>query len=151
MATPADLDEFMERLYTALSTADVETWIELHAEDVAFNVNGTTAVSGRIVGARNVVDNLLPILFSRLQPESTRIGLDWKVMCADHRRATVIFRGESQTLDGKDYNNRYLQLLEFNDEGRICEVWEFFDSALAENVLFTPDQVPPAGTTEFRY
>ena len=151
MATPARLQAFLDKLYTALSSGDLETWIGMHAEDVAFNVNGTTAVSGRTVGKRNVLENLLPLLFTRIRPDTAAIGINWRCMCADQQRATVIFEGRSQTLEGVDYNNRYLQILEFNDEGLICEAWEFFDTALAEAVLFTPDQQAPAGTGTFQY
>lgn len=151
MATPADLQGFLEKLYSALSSGDLETWIGMHADDVAFNVNGTTAVSGRTEGKRNVLEKLLPLLFTRIHPETAAIGINWRCMCADEKRATVIFEGRSQTLEGADYNNRYLQILEFNDEGLICEAWEFFDTALAENILFTADQHAPEGTGVFRY
>jgi ketosteroid isomerase-like protein len=151
MATPGNLNEVLEKLYTALSSADVETWISLHSQDVAFNVNGATPVSGRTCGASNMLEELLPILFSRLQPGKAEIGVNWKLMCSDENRATVIFEGRATTLEGKEYNNRYVQILEFDDDELICEVWEFFDSALAENVLFTADQVAPAGTQPFRY
>ncbi len=80
-----------------------------------------------------------------------QIGINWKVMCADDRRVTVIFQGRARTLEGKDYNNRYIQILEFDDKQKICEVWEFFDTALAENVLFAPGQTAPDSTAAFEY
>ena len=151
MPTPTDLDGFLDKLYNALSSADVETWIGMHSQDVVFNVNGSTPVSGRTRGASNMIESLLPILFSRLQPDKAQIGVNWKLMCSDDKRATVIFEGRSTTLEGEEYNNRYVQILEFGDDELICEVWEFFDTALAENVLFTPDQVAPEGTQAFEY
>ena len=151
MGTPVNLDTILDRLYTALSSADVETWVSLHSDDVVFNVNGSTPVSGRTRGANTILTELLPLLFSRLEPGTAQIGINWKVMCADDRRVTVIFQGRARTLEGKDYNNRYIQILEFDDKQKICEVWEFFDTALAENVLFTPEQKAPNSTTAFEY
>ena len=150
MSTPTNIEATLNKLYNALSEGDVETWIVMHTPDVALNVNGSTAVSGRTEGAQNVLENLLPILFSRVQPGS-KIGVNWKLMCADDKRAVVIFEGEAKSLGGEQYNNRYCQILEFNDDGLIQELWEFFDTALADNVLFKDNPSAPAGTATFRY
>lgn len=151
MATPDNLDDFLSTLYGALSSADLEAWSSLQADDVIYNVNGSTAVSGRTMGKEALLTELLPLLFSRIQADTAKIGINWRCMCSDDKRAVVIFEGESTTLEGAPYNNRYMQTMEFNDEGKICEVWEFFDTALAEGVLFTPDQTPPPGTEDFQY
>ena len=50
MHCPDSLLEFLERLYGALSKADLHTWAAMHTDDVVFNVNGSTPVSGRIEG-----------------------------------------------------------------------------------------------------
>jgi ketosteroid isomerase-like protein len=151
MASPDNLLEFLARLYGALSTADLETWASMHADNVVFNVNGSTPVSGRTKGKKILLDGILPQLFTRINPDTARIGINWKCMCADDRRAVVIFEGESETLEGQPYNNRYLQVLEFNEAGLIGEVWEFFDTALAEKVIFTAEQTTPEGTGKFSY
>ena len=150
MSTPVNINATLEILYNALSEGDVETWVAMHTQDVALNVNGSTAVSGRTEGAQNVLENLLPILFSRVQPGS-KIGVNWKLMCADEKRAVVIFEGEAKNLDGEQYNNRYCQILEFNEEGLIKELWEFFDTALADNIVFKDNPSAPAGTGTFKY
>ncbi len=150
MSTPVNINAILEKLYNALSEGDVETWVAMHTQDVALNVNGSTAVSGRTEGAQNVLENLLPILFSRVQPGS-KIGVNWKLMCADEKRAVVIFEGEAKNLDGEQYNNRYCQILEFNKDGLIKELWEFFDTALADNIVFKDNPSAPAGTGTFKY
>lgn len=151
MATPDNLNEFLSTLYGALSSADLETWSSLQSDKVIYNVNGSTAVSGRTVGKDKVLGELLPLLFDRIQMDSARIGINWRCMCADDKRAVVIFEGESTNLEGETYNNRYLQTLEFDEQGKICEVWEFFDTALADAVIFTSGQQPPPGTGAFQY
>ena len=151
MALPADLNAVLERLYTALQSGDLVTWAAMHSDDVAFNINGSTIMSGRITGKDTVMNELLPLLFTRVKPEASSFGVDWKCMCASDSRAAVIFEGRSETLEGRPYNNRYLQLLEFDDDGLIREVWEFFDTALAEELIFTPEQRSPSGLGPFRY
>jgi ketosteroid isomerase-like protein len=151
MSLPDNLDALLDRLYTALQTGDLDTWASMHADDVAFNINGETIMSGRISGKEAVMNELLPLLFTRVKPEVSSFGINWKCMCASDNRAAVIFEGRSETLEGRPYNNRYLQLLEFGEDGLIHEVWEFFDTALAEALVFTPEQSPPAGLGAFRY
>ena len=151
MPLPADLDAVLGRLYGALQSADLNTWAAMHSDDVVFNINGQTVMSGRITGKDVVMNELLPLLFTRIKPEVSSFGVGWKCMCASDSRAAVIFEGRSETLEGEAYNNRYLQLLEFNDAGLICEVWEFFDTALAEALIFTPEQRSPTGLSPFQY
>ena len=146
-----NLHQRLDSLYGALSRGDLTTWASLQRDDVVYNVNGTTAVSGRTEGKQALLENILPQLFSRIRADSAEIGINWKCMCADERRATVIFEGRSETLEGKPYNNRYLQVLEFDDDGLVREVWEFFDTHLAEAVLFLPEQKAPEGTGRFQY
>ena len=151
MSLPENLDDVLDRLYTALQTGDLATWASMHSDDVAFNINGGTIMSGRITGKDTLMHELLPLLITRVKPEVSSFGVNWKCMCASGNRAAVIFEGRSETLEGKPYNNRYLQLLEFGDDGLIHEVWEFFDTALAEELIFTPEQSPPSGLAAFKY
>ena len=72
-------------------------------------------------------------------------------MCADDRRATVIFEGESTTKTGNPYNNRYVQILEFGDNGLIHQVWEFFDTDLANSALFNASSQAALDTRPFSY
>lgn len=151
MPLPVDLESTLEKLYSALQSGDLETWASMHADDVVFNINGSTVMSGRITGKKIVMNELLPLLFTRIKPEASTFGVNWKCMCASGNRAAVIFEGRAETLEGRPYNNRYLQLLEFGDDGLIQEVWEFFDSALAEERIFNAEQKPPTGITAFQY
>lgn len=135
MSTPHNLQEFLDKLYTALSTGDIETWVSLHSPTALFNIGGNTIISGQVAIPR-LLSDVFPLVFGRLNPETVRFGLRWKLMCADNRRATVIFEGESMTSSGEPYNNRYVQILEFGDDGLINQVWEYFDTALANERLF---------------
>jgi ketosteroid isomerase-like protein len=135
MSTPLNLQEFLDKLYTALSTGDIETWVSMHSPTAVFNIAGSTIISGQ-VAIPQLLSDVFPLVFGRLNPETVRFGLRWKLMCADDRRATVIFEGESTTSSGEPYNNRYVQILEFGDDGLISQVWEYFDTALANERLF---------------
>jgi len=150
MPTPANLNEFLENLYTALSTGDIETWISMHEESAVFNISGNTLISGQVT-IPQLLTEVFPLVFDPLIPETVHFGLRWKLMCADDRRATVIFEGESTTKSGNPYNNRYVQILEFGDNGLIHQVWEFFDTDLANRTLFDNSNSEALQTAPFAY
>jgi ketosteroid isomerase-like protein len=150
MATPETLNEFLEKLYTALSTGDIETWLSMHNESAVFNISGSTIISGQVT-IQELICDVFPLVFDPLIPETVQFGLRWKLMCADDKRAAVIFEGESTTKSGNPYNNRYVQILEFGDDGLIHQVWEFFDTDLANSVLFIDGAQAALNTKPFRY
>lgn len=150
MATPDNLHAVLEKLYSALRSGDIETWLSLHSESAVFNISGNTIISGQVTLQRLLTD-VFPLVFDPLDPETVRFGLRWKLMCADDRRAAVIFEGESTTRTGQPYNNRYAQILEFGDDGLIRQVWEFFDTDLANSALFDPSGRAALKTEPFSY
>ena len=150
MSTPQNLQEFLDKLYTALSSGDVETWVSMHSPEAIFNIAGGTIISGQAPMPR-LLSEVFPLVFGSLDPETVRFGLRWKLMSADDKRATVIFEGESITTSGEPYNNRYIQILEFGDDGLIHEVWEYFDTALANERLFNKPGQTALDLESFRY
>lgn len=151
MSIPEKHLKTLEKYYAALKSGDMETWMSCQNVNVVYNVNGTTPVSGRWEGLQSVVEDLLPRLFTLLTPGSANIPVRWELMCADERRTAVIFDGESKNLSGQDYNNRYLQLHQFDENGLIEEVWEFFDSELANRLLFSDGEQAPMSSVSFQY
>lgn len=150
MTTPENLNEFLENLYTALSTGDIETWLSMHEDSAVFNISGNTLISGRMTISQ-LLTEAFPLVFDPLIPETVQFGLRWKLMCADDKRAVVIFEGESTTKSGNPYNNRYVQILEFGDNGLIHQVWEFFDTDLANSTLFNASGQTALDTRRFSY
>ena len=53
--------------------------------------------------------------------------------------ACVELKGEAMRKTGKEYNNEYIWLTRFNDDGKIVEVRSYFDTLFAENVLQEPE------------
>lgn len=149
MAAPQAPEPFFERLFTHLRQFDMAAWRALFSADAMFNINGSTPASGRF-SIDTLIAQVFPPTFALLDPDKTEFGLHLKVMCADTHRVTIMFEGRGETFDGQRYDNRYMQLYEFDDSGLICEVWEFYDTALAQKVLFAK-QVPAINSTDFRY
>ncbi|KAF7561200.1 hypothetical protein G7046_g2960 [Stylonectria norvegica] len=52
--------------------------------------------------------------------------------------ACVETRGEATRKSGVEYNNEYVWMIRFNDEGKIVEITSYFDTHLSEQVLAEP-------------
>ncbi|KAK7421478.1 hypothetical protein QQX98_002177 [Neonectria punicea] len=67
----------------------------------------------------------------------TRVVVDGE-RAEDGWWACVEISGEATRRTGLDYNNEYVWLTRFNDQGKIVEVRSYFDTMLSEQVLAEP-------------
>lgn len=121
----------IEAFYGAGDVGDVETAVGLLSDDIVWTNIGSTAFSGRFVGKDNLVSQLLEPVFSRLK---SGIKSDVDLMVAEGDHVVVLDRGTAETIDGRAYNNTYCHVFRLKD-GVIVEVTEYFDTALAQEVL----------------
>lgn len=133
-ARDANVD-LIERYYGALASGDFELLADLHSDDVAFNMLGTTPVSGRWEGkdvcfGPIVADGVL----GKLKPGEFAFAKKWRIMCADDDRVVGIMQGGGPGLNGEQYDQTYCQVFTIRD-GKIAELHEFYDTALVELVL----------------
>jgi ketosteroid isomerase-like protein len=149
MAAPSDPQAFFESLFDYLRQFDMQAWRACFSENAMFNINGETPASGRF-SIDTLIEQVFPPTFALLDAEKSEFGRNLKVMCADDQRVTVMFEGKAETYGGERYDNRYMQLYEFDTEGCIAEVWEFYDTALADKVLFS-EQSPEIDKEAFHY
>jgi hypothetical protein len=123
------------RYYEALAAGDFDALAALHADDVVFNLVGTTPVSGRWVGKAEcfgpvVADGVI----GKLVADTIRFSRQWRIMCADDSCVVGIMRGGGMGTNGHEYLQTYCQILTIRD-GLIVELHEFFDTALVELAL----------------
>lgn len=138
--------------YAALASLDVEAFLAVQTDDVVYNVSGRTPVSGFFQGKKTLTEEILPLVFNALEADTFQFSRRWKVMCADESRVTAIMEAEGLASNGLRYDQRYCQIFGFRD-GKISEVWEFFDTALAQVALFGNElsKPEPAPKEPFRY
>ena len=127
--------ELVAKYYKALADADVEAFLAVQQDDVVYNVNGSTPVSGRFIGKDFLQNVVAPEVFGRLQMDTFRFATKWKIMCADEQRVVAFMEADGTSANGERYNQRYCQTFGFRD-GKIAEVFEFFDSTLAQSALW---------------
>lgn len=126
--------KLVEDWYRSLKAADLELFVQVHAPDCVYNISGHSPISGK-VGFQQLLEDVLPQVFSLLQMETFQFSKRWKIVCQDERRIVGMMEADGLGTNGKRYDQRYVHLFEFRD-GRISGVWEFFDTALANEVLF---------------
>jgi uncharacterized protein len=134
--------KLVENWMNSLATGDQETFWQLHAEDVVYNISGHSVISGQVRGRQQMMEEIVPHVFAALDPERSRFAKKWKIMCDDGTRIVTIMEADCHGLNGVQYDQRYLHIFGFR-EGQISEVWEFFDTELANRALFTPEHAVP--------
>lgn len=130
------------RWMTALETGDQETFWAIHAEDVVYNISGHSVISGQVRGRQKMMEEIVPYVFGGLDLERSRFASKWKIMADDGTRVVTIMEADGHASNGVQYDQRYLHIFGFRG-GQIAEVWEFFDTDLANRALFTPENAVP--------
>jgi uncharacterized protein len=117
--------------YKAGDAGDVETAMALLSDQVSWTNIGSTDFSGTFDGKDDLAANLLGPVFSRLKA-GIKSTID--LMVAEGQYVVVQAQGAAETIDGKSYNNTYCHIFRI-EGGKIDQVTEFFDTALAQKVL----------------
>lgn len=125
----------VEKWYEALAKGDFEALAAMHPENVVFNIIGSTPISGRFVGRNVVFGDIVPRVVASLERETIQFGKKWRIMAADDNCVVGLMQGGGIGKNGEAYAQTYCQIFSFQDN-RIVEVYEFFDTVLAERVLF---------------
>ena len=124
-----------ERWYEALATGDLDSFKAVHHADCIYDISGHTPISGQVRGIETLMQDVTPLVFGALDMENYRFGVRRQIMCADDRRVVGIMEADGPGINGLRYDQRYLHMFQCED-GLITQVWEFFDTALANAVMF---------------
>jgi ketosteroid isomerase-like protein len=134
----------VELWYQFLGASDLEGFSGLHADDVVYNIAGRTEISGRWQGKEIMFGTIIPKVFAALDPFAS----PYRIHAAEGESVAGLMAGGGRTHDGQEYFQTYAHLFTVRD-GKIVEVWEFFDTELAQARLFgKPVEVatPPDNT-----
>ena len=114
--------------FDGLARADPTAFIGAMADDIVWIIEGQSKMSGRFEGKAAIENQLVPALFANFATPYRNVAEE---IIADGDRVVVLARGEVKTVRGDDYNNSYCFVLRMRD-GRIAEIREYCDTALAE-------------------
>ena len=145
----SDPRSVVERWYQCLGKADLEGFTALHADNVVYNIAGRTSISGRWQGKEIVFGTIIPQVFAALDPTRLAFADPYRIHAAEGEGAAGMMIGGGYTPDGREYIQTYAHFFTVRD-GLIVEVWEFFDTELAQARLFDK-QVEVAPQPENRF
>jgi hypothetical protein len=123
--------------FDGLSRADGRAFFDAMADDLVWIIEGRSRFSRRYETKAAVQNELAPALFANFASDYRNHADD---IIAEDDRVVVLARGEARTVRGEDYNNSYCFVMRMRD-GKIVELREFMDTALAEARL---TMAPPA-------
>jgi ketosteroid isomerase-like protein len=123
-----DNKRIIEQAFAGLARADATAFLDAMADEITWIIMGQSRVSGRYEGKAAIQNKLVPTLFSNF---ATDYRNNAEEIIADRDRVVVLARGEVKTVRGEDYNNEYCFVFRMRD-GKIVEVREYYDTALAE-------------------
>ena len=123
--------EVMQGIFEALAEGDAGPFLDALADDVRWEVTGTSRWSRTYAGKQSVMTDFLGPIMAQF---GTRYRNRARRMIAEGDHVVVLCRGEVTTRGGQPYNNEYCWVFRL-DGGLIREVTEYMDTKLAESVL----------------
>ena len=124
----------MQSIFAELAHGNGKPFVAAMADDFCWEVPGRGAWSRRFEGKQAVRDELFKPLFAQFATTYTNRALRF---IAEDALVVVECRGRVQTVRGEAYDNTYCYVCRF-ENGRLRELTEYMDTALAEAVLAPP-------------
>jgi ketosteroid isomerase-like protein len=129
----------VQQWFDHIAAGEAEAAFTLFADDIVYDLKGTTPVSGVYRGLDQIVNEFFV-------PWRKQIDGDLVVqvdeMIAEGERVVVLGRGAAKTVFGLRYDNDYAFVFTVRD-GRITQVVEFLDTALVETAAYGKTLVDP--------
>ena len=116
----------MQQVFEELARGNSQALVEVLADDVAWQVTGTTVFSKTYQGKETLINELVGPLFSQFADQLTMTA---DRFIADDDYVVVECRGKVTTKTGLPYNNKYCFVFRIEDR-RIKEVTEYMDTQL---------------------
>ena len=127
-----ETQKIVQQWFDHLAVGDAQAAFALFADDIVFDIKGTTPVSGVYKG----LDQLISDFFT---PWRKQIDGDLTVtadeLIGEGERVVALAKGAAKTVFGTDYNNDYVFIFTVKG-GQIAEVVEYCDTALIETAAY---------------
>lgn len=124
--------EIVQQWFDCIARDDGPGAFALFAEDVVYDLKGTTPVSGRYQGLKSIVDDFFTP-WRRQIDGSLVVTVD--ELIGEGERVVALGRGKALTVHGRPYDNEYAFVFRVRN-GRIVEVVEYLDTVLVETAAY---------------
>jgi uncharacterized protein len=124
----------LRNAFDRLSQGDGRPFVDLMADEFTWIFKGSTNWRGRYTGKSLVREQLLAPLFANFSGTYTNTA---RRIIADEDIVVVECEGSVATKAGDRYDNKYCYVIRM-DGGKMLELIEYMDTALADRVLAPP-------------
>ena len=143
-------EELMATFYRSLMNFDLAMFQAIQSDDVVYNISGHSPISGCFRGKNRLIEEILPLVFGKINPEGFEFAKKWKCICHSDDTAVCIMEADGMAANGVRYDQRYVHIFKFSG-GKIVGVSEFFDTALADKALFYDNPPAPGSDGSFEF
>ena len=123
--------QVVREAYGAISSGDVEGFMNRLADDVEWYFIGSHRFAGTLKGKEDIMNKLFEPLGEAL---TSTIQLEIKQLIAEGDKVVSEMQGTSKSTEGKDYNNTYCLIVTVKDD-KIKEMREYLDTELITEVF----------------
>jgi len=130
------IKDIAEKFYTSISNGEIEVIENLLSSEFELIIPMENGVlSGHYKGKKRFMEDVLPLVFSCVNPEEIVFCKDFKIINSFNDTIISMAQNDGISLNGKSYNQIYLHIMTI-EEGKIIRLIEAFDSSLANNSLW---------------
>ena len=130
------IKDIAEKFYTSISNGKIEVIESLLSSEFELIIPMENGVlSGHYKGKKRFMEEVLPLVFSCVNPEEIVFCKDFKIINSFNDTIISMAQNDGISLNGKSYNQIYLHIMTI-EEGKIIRLIEAFDSSLANNSLW---------------
>ena len=130
------IKDIAEKFYTSISNGKIEVIESLLSSEFELIIPMENGVlSGHYKGKKRFMEEVLPLVFSCVNPEEIVFCKDFKIINSFNDTIISMAQNDGISLKGKPYNQIYLHIMTI-EEGKIIRLIEAFDSSLANNSLW---------------
>ena len=127
----AENKRFISNMFIELSKGNTEAFLGSIADDVRYNIIGTTKYSGTFNGKQELISKLLSPLTAQLEGG---IAVTPANLIADGDYVAMQAHGKARSKNGRSYNNTYCHVFRFAS-GKVQEVTEYLDTELVTSAF----------------
>ena len=132
----SEIRNIAEKFYISITNGEIQVIEDLLNDNFELIVPMENGVlSGHYKGKKRFMEDVLPLVFSCVNPEEIVFCKDFKIINSFNDTVIAMTQNDGIALSGKPYNQIYLHIMTI-EEGKIIRLIEAFDSSLANNSLW---------------
>ena len=138
------MKQIVDSFYNAIKSGDNEMlWFLIHDDFTLLCPTRDHILSGMYQGKSRFFEEVLPQVFSCVDPEKIVFCNDYRILCEGKDTVVALAVNKGRARSGEFYDQAYLHVFKCT-EGQVLTLIEGFDTALANRALWGGSEALPA-------